>query len=66
MDDEITQDEITKYEEFLEGETYNYRYAIQQGTNYVRRKAHGQKIAPGCYHIKRLLVGDSQWRLQPE
>ena len=61
MDDEITQDEINQYEEFLEGETHGYKYAIQQIGNYVRRKAHGIIISPGCYYIRRLRTADGQW-----
>lgn len=65
MEDEITHDEINQYEEFLkeDGETHKYKYAIQQAGNYIRRKAHGKLIAPGCYHVRQLPSGDAQWML---
>ena len=65
--DKITHDEITQYNEFLEGEdsgqVRGYEKAIQQARNYVRRKAHGIMLNSGCYHVRRLRTSDNQWAL---
>ena len=67
MDHEITHDEITQYNEFLNnedpGQVRGYKKAIQQAGNYVRRKAHGIMLNSGCYHVRRLRTSDNQWAI---